>query len=204
MARLAIHPLGRVGSPANVYRFPRSSAAKAVADSKLFVAAPSGLSQPWGLAIEADSALALGGVQARPWGLAISDGGTALALGRVELRPWGLAISSGGTAFALGAVQLRAVSLASETDSALALGAVQARPVGMATDTGTAFALTAGAIAIPWGLAIEYDTALALGMARPVGMAIETDLALVPGMPVVIGGGSAARQWRPTFRRFAR
>ena len=42
MARLAIHPLGRVARLGDVYRFPRSDAALAVSDSRLFEAAASG------------------------------------------------------------------------------------------------------------------------------------------------------------------
>ncbi len=42
MAETAIYPFGRVGSLADIYRFPRSSVAADVADSKLLEPAGSG------------------------------------------------------------------------------------------------------------------------------------------------------------------
>jgi hypothetical protein len=44
MARYAIHPFGRVGSLLNVYRFPRSSIADNVANSRLFESTINGIS----------------------------------------------------------------------------------------------------------------------------------------------------------------
>lgn len=43
MAEIAIYPFGRVGSLSNVYRFPRSSIADDVANSRLFEQAASGI-----------------------------------------------------------------------------------------------------------------------------------------------------------------
>jgi len=144
-----------------------------------------------GRADETDSAFALSGVQLRQAGLA-QETDSALALAAVQARAAGLAVET-DSALALGAVQSLQVGLATETDTALALAAGGALAVGMATEIDTAFSLVGvslgGVVSLggkgkkvkadrarlwrtyqgepvrmPVGLAVERNTAFALGM----------------------------------------
>jgi hypothetical protein len=126
---------------------------------------------------EADTALALTGVQVRATGLS-SEADTALALAALQIKATGLA-SEADTALALGGVQLLAVGLAAEADTALALSGVQILAAGMAQETDTALALAPGAAPGATGLAVETDTAFALTALQlaAVGLAVETDAA---------------------------
>lgn len=127
---------------------------------------------------EADTALALTGVQVRATGLS-SEADTALALAALQIKATGLA-SEADTALALGGVQLLAVGLAAEADSALALAGVLVSATGMAVEADTAFALAPGSAPGAIGIAVETDTAFALGGVQiaPAGLAAETDAAL--------------------------
>jgi hypothetical protein len=162
------------------------------------LAVPTTQSRAYGLAQETDTALAPSGIQSRAYGLA-SEADTAFAPGGSQSRPYGLA-SEADTAFALpaGGATSQPYGLAVEADTAFAPPATQARAYGLATETDSAFAASA-IQSRAYGLASETDTSFALpvggNVSQPYGLAIETDtaFALPSSLPPSSGGGEYLR-----------